>query len=266
MQPAWEASGNKLALFSYMPIPFDLDTFIIAAATVGAAYVVFGISAFGAALFTVPILSYLFPLEFVLPLCVLLDVSAALTLGARFSRAADKVELLLMTPFSLVGAVLGVTLLVALPKQATIAGIGAFLLGYSVYAMRQGAALTMVSRRWAPVAGLAGGTMGTLFGVGAPPYAIYLSRRFADMNALRATLSNMVLLSTSIRALVFLASGLMLADRLIGFALLLPCALAGLWVGNRLQGRLSRATLLRFVSALLFLIGLSLLARALMGA
>ena len=94
-----------------MTVPFDLQTFIIAAATVGAAYVAFGVSAFGAALFTVPILSHFFPLAFVLPLAVLLDVSAALALGARFSRAADKSELMLLTPFSLAGAVLGVTLL-----------------------------------------------------------------------------------------------------------------------------------------------------------
>lgn len=248
-----------------MSIPFDLQTFIIAAATVGAAYVAFGISTFGAALFTVPILSHFFPLDFVLPLSVLLDVSAALTLGARFSRAADKSELMLLTPFSLIGAVLGVTLLVTLPRQAAIAGIGAFLLAYSVYAIRQGEAATMVSRGWGSVAGFVGGTTGTLFGVGAPPYAIYLTRRLADPHALRATLSNMVLLSTSIRALVFLAGGLMLADRLVGFALLLPFALAGLWAGNRLQGRLTRAALLRFMSALLFLIGLSLLARALTG-
>ena len=245
-----------------MTIPFDLQTFVIAAATVTAAYVAVDISTFGAALFTVPILSYLFPLEFVLPLCVLLDVSAALALGARFSRAADRSELVLLAPFSVVGAVLGVTLLVALPKQATIAAIGVFLLAYSVYSMRQGEAQTMVSRLWGPVAGLVGGTMGTLFGAGAPPYAIYLTRRLADRGAFRATLANMVLLSTSIRALVFLAGGLMLADRLIAFALLVPFALAGLWAGNRLQGRLSRAALLRFVSALLFLIGLSLLARA----
>jgi hypothetical protein len=248
-----------------MTIPFDLQTFIIAAATVGAAYVAFGISAFGASLFTVPILSHFLPLAFVLPLAVLLDVSAALALGARFSRAADKSELMLLTPFSLVGAVLGVTLLVALPRQATIAGIGVFLLAYSVYSIRQGEAMTLVSRGWGPVAGLVGGTTGTLFGVGAPPYAIYLTRRIADRSAFRATLSSMVLLSTSIRALVFLAGGLMLADRLIAFALLLPFALSGLWIGNRLQGRLTRAALLRFVSALLFLIGLSLLARALTG-
>ena len=246
-----------------MDIPFDLSTFAIAAATVTAAYVVFGISAFGAALFTVPVLSYLFPLEFVLPLCVLLDVSAALALGARFSRAADRVELALLTPFSVAGAVLGVTLLVSLPRQATIAGIGVFLLAYSVYSLRQGEAVTRVSRGWGPVAGLIGGTMGTLFGAGAPPYAIYLTRRLSDRDALRATLSNMVLLSTSIRALVFLAGGLMLSDRLVAFALLVPFALAGLWAGHRLQGRLPRAGLLRFISALLLLTGLSLLVRAL---
>jgi len=245
-----------------MDIPFDLQTFVIVAAAVTAAYVAFGVSAFGASLFTVPILSHFLPLDFVLPLCVLLDVSAALALGARFSRAADKAELMLLTPFSLVGAVLGVTLLVALPKQATIAGIGVFLLAYSVYAIVQGESVKTVGRGWGAVAGFVGGTMGTLFGVGAPPYAIYLTRRIADRNAFRATLSNMVLLSTSIRALVFLAGGLMLADRLIAFALLLPFALTGLWIGNRLQGRLTRATLLRFVSALLLLIGLSLLARA----
>lgn len=79
----------------------------------------------------------------------------------------------------------------------------------------------------------------------------------------RATLSNMVLFSVSIRALVFLATGLMLADRFIGFALLVPFALAGLWAGNRLQRRISRAGTLRFVSALILLNGASLIFRSL---
>ena len=69
-----------------MTLPFDLQTFLIAAATVAAAYVIFGITAFGAALFTVPVLAHFYPLDFVLPMCVLLDVSAALALGVRFSR------------------------------------------------------------------------------------------------------------------------------------------------------------------------------------
>jgi uncharacterized membrane protein YfcA len=244
-------------------IPFDLPMFAVAAAVVFGSYIVFGISAFGAALFTVPILSHFLPLAFVLPMCVLLDVAAALALGVRFSREADRAELAWMVPFSLAGAIAGVTLLVALPQQAVTTGIGLFLVAYSLYSLRRGEATRFVSRAWAPVSGFAGGAFGTLFGVGAPPYAIYLSHRMRDKLSLRATLSNMVIFSVSIRALVFTVGGLMLADRLIGFASLVPFALAGLWVGNRIQGRVSRATLLRFVSGLLILIGVSLVARAL---
>ena len=247
-----------------MPVPFDLPTWAACAAIVAGAYVIFGISAFGAALFTVPALSFFFPLSFVLPLCVLLDVSAALALGVRFSRSADRGELQWMAPLSLAGAVAGVTALVTLPQQATIIAFGVFLCGYGLYSLHAGAGTVGIARHpWAMLSGFCGGATGTLFGVGAPPYAIYLSRRLPDKAVLRATLSNMVLLSTSIRALVFLAGGLMLMDRVTGFLSLLPFALGGLWAGHRIQLKASRETLLRVISVLLLLIGASLIVRAL---
>ena len=247
-----------------MALPFDLPTWAACAAIVAGAYVIFGITAFGAALFTVPALSFFFPLEFVLPMCVLLDVSAALALGVRFSRDADRGELKWMAPFSLAGAIAGVTALVTLPQQATIIAFGIFLCGYGAYSLRTVAGPAGIARHpWAVISGFCGGATGTLFGAGAPPYAIYLSRRLPDKAMLRATLSNMVLLSTAIRALVFLAGGLMLMDRVIGFLSLLPFALAGLWAGHRLQLRVSREALLKVISVLLLLIGVSLIVRAL---
>jgi uncharacterized protein len=246
-----------------MTIPFEWTNYAACAAIVAGSYVIFGITAFGAALFTIPLLSFFFPLEFVLPMSVLLDVAAALALGRRFSNEADKSELKWLAPFSLAGAVAGVTLLVTLPHDVTITALSVFLLSYGAWSLREGVPTRIVSQRWAPLSGFTGGAMGTLFGVGAPPYAIYLSRRLMDKGALRATLSNMVLLSVSIRALVFTAGGLMLADRLIAFALLVPFALLGLWTGNRIHGRVSHAGVLRVVAVLLVLLGVTLLLRVL---
>jgi uncharacterized protein len=243
-------------------IPFDLATYIACAAIVAGAYVIFGITAFGAAMFTVPALSYFFPLSFVLPMCVLLDVSAALALGSRFSKDADRGELKWMAPFSLAGAVAGVTALVTLPQQATIAAFGIFLCSYGLYSLYAGAPQIGIARHpWAVISGFCGGAAGTLFGVGAPPYAIYLSRRLPDKAVLRATLSNMVLLSTSIRALVFFAGGLILMDRVIGAVLLLPFALGGIWAGHHIQLSASRETLLKVIGVLLLMIGGSLILR-----
>lgn len=245
-------------------MPFDGVTYVACAAIIFAAYVIFGITAFGAAMFTVPALSYFFPLGFVLPLCVILDVSAAFALGSRFSRDADRGELKWMAPFSLAGAIAGVTALVTIPQQATIAAFGVFLFGYGLYSLRAGAPQTGIARHpWAVISGFCGGAAGTLFGVGAPPYAVYLSRRLTDKAVLRATLSNMVLLSTSIRALVFFAGGLMLWDRVIGAVLLLPFALGGIWAGHHIQLSASRETLLKVIGVLLLLIGGSLILRVL---
>lgn len=244
-------------------IPFDLGTWAACAAIIFGAYVVFGITTFGAAMFAVPLLAMFFPLAFVLPMCVLIDVCAALAMGSRFSRQADRGELAWMAPSSLAGALAGVTLLVTLSQAWLLGVLGAFLCLYGVYSGLAPAPTRGIPRHpWAVVSGFCGGAAGTLFGVGAPPYAVYLSRRLTDVTALRATLSNVVLLSTSIRMLVFIGGGLMLADRVVGALLLVPCALAGTALGHRIQLGVSRRALLRAISFMLVLIGASLLLRA----
>ena len=257
--------SRSLPYTGAMPdLPFDVAVYAVAAVTVGVGYFIFAITGFGAALLTVPMLSHLLPLPFVLPLAVLLDVGASLVVGIRFHRDADWGELKWMVPFSFGGAVLGVTLLVNLPREAGLAGLGVLLIVYGVYSLRQGTHFQRVSGGWAPVSGGAGGVgglMGTLFGIGAPPYAIYLARRMEDKAALRATLSTMVLASTGMRLAVFAFAGLVLGDRLLAFALLFPFALAGLWAGQRLHVALPRARVLAAISALLIVAGASLVAR-----
>jgi uncharacterized membrane protein YfcA len=245
-------------------LPFGYALYALLALTVTVGYLVFAITGFGAALITVPVMSHVLPLPFVLPLCVMLDVGASLVVGVKFRRDGDWRELGWMVPCSAAGAILGVTLLVKLPRETAVACLGVFLIAYGLYSLREGGAFSRVGGIWAPFSGLAGGTMGTLFGIGAPPYAMYLSRRIEDKASMRATLSTMVLFSTGIRLAVFVVAGLILADRIFAFALLFPFALAGLWAGNRVHLRLSRGKILAAISIVLIATGSSLLLRVLL--
>src|SRR5918912_4167110 len=116
-------------------LPFGYALFALLAATVVAGYFIFAITGFGAALITVPVLSHFLAMPFVLPLSVMLDVGAALVMGVRFHRNADWAELKWMVPASLAGAIVGVTLLVNLPRDAAVMGLGASAITYGIYSL-----------------------------------------------------------------------------------------------------------------------------------
>jgi uncharacterized protein len=242
-------------------LPLDLQALAVGALVVAAGYLIFACTGFGASLITVPVLAHFLPVPFVLAVSVLLDVAASLAVGARFRRDADRSELAWLAPFAVLGNLLGVTLLVGLPRRASIAGLGAFCLAYGFWSLARGGAARVVSRAWAPVAGLAGGVTGALFGSGGPPYVIYLSRRLAEPVRLRATISGMILLSTGLRLLVFTGSGLVRGDQLVAFVLLVPFALLGLWAGTRGSRHLAPARLIQLVRILILATGVSLLWR-----
>jgi uncharacterized protein len=242
----------------------DTGATLVGIAVVVFGYVVFGLTGFGASLFTVPVLSHFYPLPLVLALAALLDLAGAFTVGVQGRREAAMQELKWLVPFSLAGAVLGVSLLVSLPRAASLAALGAFIGGYGLYQLASRRVPVPISRAWAPLAGTLGGATGTLFGTGGPPYLIYLSRRIDDKNALRATMGIMVWFSLVIRLLVFAGAGVLLQEGLAaGLLWFVPAAAAGLWLGNRIHMRTASSALLRVLYLLLIVCGASLVLRAL---
>lgn len=243
-------------------MPVSLESLALAAAVVTCGYFVFGLSGFGAALVAVPVVSHLWPVQFVLPVLALLDLAAAMFLGVRHHKQAERGELTRMIPLAFLGAVLGAALLVNLPREAALAGVGGFALLYGVYALTERGAPRTVSRNWSYVAGVTGGATGALFGIGGPAYVIYLSGRLQDKGVLRATVATMVIFSVGSRLLIFALAGLVTWNELKVVLVLLPFVFAGLWAGGHVHVRVSRAQLGRFISLLLIATGLSLLVRA----
>jgi len=224
---------------------------------------IFGITGFGAALVTIPLATHLVPLKFALALFVLADLACALRIGFENPTKALRDEWVRLVPMILVGTVLGVTLLVNLPRDTATLLLGIFILAFALYSLVPHRT-KLVSVQWAWLAGLAGGITSTLFGAGGPPYAIYLSHRGLTKEQFRATMGFATLTSISLRATAFLITGLLLEAEVWWAALaVVPAALLGISVARRLFLRISREALLRAVSLMLLASGGSLVWRAL---
>jgi hypothetical protein len=236
------------------------------AAIAFAGALIFGITGFGSALVTIPLATHLVSLKFALALFAVTDLVSALRVGFENPRNAVRREWTRLVPMIVVGTVLGVTLLVNMPRSTGMMLLGAFVLSYSVYSFVHKGQGKVISGRWAWLAGLAGGLTSTLFGAGGPPYAIYLSHRALTKEQFRATMGFATMSSISLRVTAFLITGLLLDPAVWLTALFVaPAVLLGLHAARRIFTRIPRELLMRAVSALLFATGISLLWRSLAG-
>jgi uncharacterized membrane protein YfcA len=183
----------------------------------------------------------------------------------RERRHARWRELAYLTPPSLAGLLVGVTLLVSLPRNITLALLGAAVMIFGFLSLRSRGVHRPVSAAWSVPTGLVSGVASALFGVGGAPTVIYLSGRISDKSVLRATLATMLFISVAIRAVLLVLAGLLTGREVLTALALIPCGLLGLLLGSRLHLRLSREQFARFVAALVMAAGLSLVVRAALG-
>lgn len=247
-----------------MSMPDDLGLLLILAGIAFLGSLVYGITGFGSALVTIPLATHFVPLPFALAVFSLMDLANALRVGLAHPGDASKSELVRMVPLVLVGTIIGVTVLVNLPRAGAMLALGVFVLLYAGYSLLRRAGGAIASTHWAYLAGFAGGITSTLFGAGGPPYAIYLSHRPLAKEQFRATLTLTTVFSIGMRVVAFALTGLLLqAEVLLAAAAALPAAYAGISLASRLFRRISHELLLRLVALLLLATGGSLIARAL---
>ena len=221
----------------------------LAAIAFGGAFI-FGVTGFGSALLTIPLATHLVPLPFALAMFSVLDCTSAWRIGLTDPKSAQGPEWKRILPGIIVGSVVGMTLLVNLPRTFSMLALGVFVLAIAVSNIVRASAVAQVRRAWATVAGFTGGVTSTLFGAGGPPYAIYLSRRPLSKEQYRSTLGVCTMFSISPTPWLYALAAL-------------PASFAGLWVASRAFSRFSRDTLIRAIGFMLAASGISLIIRAL---
>ncbi len=210
-----------------------------------------------------PLLALYLPLTFVVPLMLVVDFVAAVTLGSGLRSQISWKEIAALLPFGAIGVITGIALLVRLPTTPLLAVLGVFVLAFGVRNVLGLHGNKPVSRWWALPAGFLGGTVGSLFGTGGPAYVLYLSHRIHHKGKLRATLSGLFMLDGGLRLAGFFVAGLLLQPHIpVTVLASLPMMALGLYAGHKIHLRISHAQMLRLIGILLLVSGTSLLWKA----
>lgn len=240
---------------------------VVAALVVVVAYLVFGLTGFGSTVIALPLLVYVLPIKFAVPLLMLLDFAAFLTLGLRVRRGIRFDEIGWLVPTMLVGMVVGLTLLIRVAEGWLLGALGVFVLCYAGYGLTRRGPPARIPRSAGLPVGFMGGALSALFGTGGVLFAIYNAGRIQDKGELRASNAAMIALSSVLRLMLFGATGLLAQEGLWTlFALLLPALAFGLLLGHRLHAAIPAPAVVRMVHGVLLLAGASLCVRVWTGA
>lgn len=238
------------------------ETLALALVIILGAYFIRGITGFGSGLISVPLLALIMPLQTVVPLILVLDFSASLLMSRNARADVIWQEIIPLLPTSLIGIVIGVTLLVNLPREPLLTGLALFVILFGLRYLLNIHGNRLVSKIWSIPTGLIGGLIGALFGTGGPPYVIYLTHRINEKSQLRATFSGLFMLDGSIRVITFIIMGLLGISLLPLIILSAPVMMLALYLGSRVHIGISNRQMLMLIGTLLLISGGLLLVKA----
>ena len=244
-----------------------LEIYLVAFFILLFAYFLRGITGFGSGLIAIPLLAHMLPLTFVVPLVLVVDFVASIALihHTRLQVRWDEIRSLI--PTTVMGTLIGVFLLVSLPREPLIIGLALFVIFFGLRYVFNVHSEKPISKWWAVPTGFSGGLIGAVFGTGGPPYVIYLSHRLHDKTQLRGTLTGLFLLDGAFRFVAFLYMGLLLQEHMINSLLLsIPVMGLGLYLGNRVHLGITQRQQLAVIGGLLLVSGGSLLWKGLIQA
>ena len=213
-----------------------------------------------------PLLVQMYPLKSVVPMMVIIDICGSLYVGRKSSQDANLKELKWLFPFTLLGMILGIVLLIKAPSEPLLVILGCFaaLNGARVLWQRNSEMREPINKWWAAPFGFFGGTFTALFATGGPIYVSYLGLRINDPRALRATMAFAILMLTLLRLTLMLVTGLILSWPVIGLAVcLMPATFLWIWLGTHVHAKLSNAAMRVAYGSILFFAGTMLLIRQL---
>jgi uncharacterized membrane protein YfcA len=193
-----------------------------------------------------------------LPLLIVGDMVAM-----RFYwRTWDMKRLKLLLPSSILGIIIGISLLVSLPDLTLRRLLGAITIVIIIYKITSDALRKVAyqHQNWhGYLAGFGSGLMSALANLGGPPITAYLLLQRMEPTAFVGTQTLFFTIVNLLKLPGFLGAGIIDIPTLISIAWVIPLIPIGVWIGRRAIGWVNRLWFERAMVVLLLWASLSLL-------
>jgi len=137
-------------------IDLSLTQIVLSIVIIFIAYTIKGLSGFGSGLVAIPLLAFMFPLDFIVPALALLSYIGTIIQSVTLRKHAVWRDIWPLLPFSLLGISVAIWLLVSVDAKILTMALGVLVLLYSVYSLSFSTEPSG-GRRWAIVACRFGG-------------------------------------------------------------------------------------------------------------
>jgi uncharacterized membrane protein YfcA len=224
-----------------------------------------GLTGFGSALVSLPLLVFCLDIRTAVPLSVLhgLLISAFLSLQLRGHLDWHKINPLLAG--FLPGVWVGVVFLKKTSQPLFLLTLGVMLVVFALYRLLAHPHPVRLRRIWGVPAGFASGAISAAFSAGGPPSIIYATLTGWNKHEIKATLSIYFFLGGIFTVVAHLAGGIITPEVIRLFAWTGPAALVGVWSGSLLYGRFRTESYLKLVLFALLGMGVLMLVSAVRG-
>lgn len=234
------------------------DFFLTAAVIFFAAFLQ-GLTGFGFALLSIPLLTFITDAKTAIPLIACTAFINAIILCAHLHKKARFSDIRLLLPGSLLAIPFGAWFLSTSDEKLLRAVLGCVIIGYVLFSLSGRFVFRPKSRAWTVFFGALSGFFGGAVNAAAPPIIIYAQLMQWDKDAFRASLAMYLLATTTTVTSLHYLSGLSTQYTFITALSLMPVLFVASRVGMYAAGRFSGVLFTRMIYGLLLILATMLL-------
>lgn len=239
-----------------------MTTFIISFIIIVFASLVQGITGFGFSLLSVPLLTFVLPLEVIVPVLVIYSLVLNIAVFSRVKGHVNKIQIILLVAFGIVSIPIGIYGLKSVEDTYIKLLVGGVII-ISALAMQFNFKIHFKNQKLAyALTGLFSGILNGSSSLSGPPVILLLSNEGADKDNFRKTLATYFMALNIFSIPMFLASGMITKTVLKHTITLLPALAIGVFIGLAVGDKIPDKVFRKVTLVMIFVMGLLTVASA----